>query len=93
MTNDTGREIHHFYNARQNCFDDLVILRKAWGHLSFAIEQAGHAYKALNVMRVECPDEIQYIVDATLEELERRCQLMDMPHYKQHYHLQNQEQA
>lgn len=77
-----------YYTVKQNCYDDLVLLRKAWGFTSFTIEAAGHAYKTLTIMWLYCPKEIQYIVDATLAELERRCELMNMHEFKTHYTLQ-----
>lgn len=84
-------DITEHYKVKQNCFDDLIVLREAWGHLSFTIQQAGHGYKLLTIMWLYCPPEIQYLIDATLSELERRCQLMGMPEYKEHYHLQENE--
>ncbi len=77
--------VNDYYADKQNCFNDLVVLRKAWGVTSFGLPQAVQAYKTLNTMWVSCPDDIQYMVTAALNELERRCQLMGIPEYRQYY--------
>lgn len=80
--------IDEYFKVKQNCYDDMIVLRKAWGYTSFTIEMAGHAYKTLTIMWLYCPIEIQYIVQATLSELQRRCELMDMYNYREYYNLQ-----
>jgi hypothetical protein len=82
------QSIDEYYRTAENCYADILVLREAWGHISFTIQQAGQAYKTLQLMWLYCPRTIEHIVQAHLDELEKRCQLMGMHAYKQYYHLQ-----
>lgn len=70
----TGVGYEEKYTDRQACFDDLRIARKGWGH---SRESDAAIHKTLGLMYIYCPNDIQDMVLANLEELDRRMQLCE----------------
>lgn len=65
-------DYEEYYSDKQRCFDDILVARKGWGQ---SLESDEQIHKTLGLMLIYCPDEIAYIVRATLEELELRMAL------------------
>lgn len=70
MTN----EIQEYFQDEKNCYRDIGAARKAFGSTTTTEAQYDQMEKTLSLMFLYCPEDIQDIVLATLEEAELRRQ-------------------
>ena len=62
-----------YYSDKQRCFADIHVARKGWGR---SLESDEQIRKTLGIMLIYCPEEITHVVRATLDELDRRIELL-----------------
>jgi len=71
-------DIADYYADKENCFRDIKIAREAMGSKSTTEEQWEQLDKGLGLMYIYCPEDIQYIVEAQMNESARRKFLLGM---------------
>lgn len=84
-------DIGEHYRVTQNCYDDLIVLRNAWGVTSFGLDQAKQAWKTLIIMYLHCPERIRFIVQSHIDEFQRRMELIGIQHYQHGEPLLNED--
>lgn len=61
-------EIQQYYSDIENCKRDLLTARRTFGDRKTTREQYDQLEKALGLMYLYCPEEIETFVSATLQE-------------------------
>lgn len=61
-----------YYSIKENCFADICTARKAFGNVNTTEEQYDQMEKALGIMYLHCPEDIQHVVLQTIQEAEIR---------------------
>lgn len=69
-------EIHHntsdplieYYSDKENCFTDIRAAREAFGSTRTTEDEYDQMEKALGIMFIHCPEDVQGIVEATMYE-------------------------
>lgn len=69
---ETNDALTEYYSDKENCFADIREARKAFGSTTTTEDQYDQMEKALGIMYLRCPEEIQHIVLATIQEAEFR---------------------
>lgn len=69
---ETNDALIEYYSDKQNCFDDICAARKAFGSTATTEAEYDQMEKALGIMFLHCPEEIQHIVEATIWEADMR---------------------
>jgi hypothetical protein len=64
--------IQEYYSDRDTCFKEIAQARKLFGNPKATLEQYAALDKGLGLMFLYCPEDIQPIVEATMEESDRR---------------------
>jgi len=65
--------ISELYSDESYCLQEIVRIREAWGNVNtFTERMIDSSRMVLGFMQLYGPGEIQVMVDATLDELERR---------------------
>lgn len=65
---NTSDPLIEYYSDKENCFSDIRDARKAFGSTATTEEAYDQMEKALGIMYLHCPEEIQGIVEATMQE-------------------------
>ncbi len=61
-------EIHNYYQNITNCNNDLTLARKTFSNRHTTRVQYDHMIKALNLMYSHCPNSLENVVMAILDE-------------------------
>jgi hypothetical protein len=69
---ETNDALSEYYGNKENCFADICAARKAFGSTETTEEQYDQMEKALGIMYLHCPEDIQGAVLATIHEAEVR---------------------
>jgi hypothetical protein len=69
---ETNDALTEYYSDKENCFADIREARKAFGSTTTTEEQYDQMEKALGIMYLHCPEDIQDIVLSTIQEAEIR---------------------
>jgi len=64
--------IQEYYQVEKNCYSDLVQARKCFGNTATTEAEFEAMEKALGLMYLYCPTDLQQIVLATMDEAEFR---------------------
>ncbi len=65
-------QIHDYYQSKKNCLSSIHTARKAFGSTTTTEEQYDQMEKTLGLMYFHCPENLQVIVQATIEEAGQR---------------------
>lgn len=65
-----------FYSKKDTCYKDITTAREAFRDKTTTGKQYDQIEKTLGIMYLYCPEEIQYIVLATLTECQCRRDLL-----------------
>lgn len=65
---ETNDALTEYYQDKENCFADIRAARQAFGNTTTTEEAYDQMEKALGIMYLRCPEEIQHIVLATIDE-------------------------
>ena len=68
MNDQLVNELEQYYKDSENCYLDLGLARKAFGSTCTTQEQYEQMEKGLGIMYLYCPENIQFLVLATMEE-------------------------
>ena len=66
--NNTSDPLIEYYSDKENCFSDIRDARKAFGNTETTEDAYDQMEKALGIMYLHCPEDIQHIVLATMDE-------------------------
>lgn len=69
---ETNDALTEYYQDKENCFADIRAARKAFGSTETTEDAYDQMEKALGIMYLHCPEEIQGAVLATINEAEIR---------------------
>jgi hypothetical protein len=69
---ETNDALVEYYNDKDNCIAEIQVARKAFGNKNTTEEQYDQMEKALGIMYLHCPEEIQSAVLYTINEAEQR---------------------
>jgi len=61
-------ELHEYFQDEKNCYRDLGAARKAFGSTTTTEAEYDQMEKTLGLMFLHCPENLQDVVLATLEE-------------------------
>jgi hypothetical protein len=64
--------LHEYFQDEKNCYRDLGAARKAFGSTATTEEQYDQMEKTLGLMFLHCPEDMQDIVYATMNEATTR---------------------
>ena len=68
----SGDALIEYYSDKDNCFAEIGVARKTFGNTKTTEEQYDQMEKALGIMFLYCPEDIQHFVQATMEEAATR---------------------
>jgi len=60
--------IHDYFQDAKNCYSDLGLARKTFGNTATTEAEYDQMEKTLGIMYFHCPEDLQDIVLATMEE-------------------------
>lgn len=69
-------DIQQYYQNRDNCLREIKLARDVFTSQASTVEQWAATHKALGLMFLYCPVTIQYMVEATLDEMQKRAALL-----------------
>ena len=69
---ETNDALTEYYQDKENCFTDIRAARAAFGNTNTTEAEYDQMEKALGIMYLHCPEEIQGAVLATINEAEIR---------------------
>jgi hypothetical protein len=71
--------IHEYFQDVQQCYADIRLARKAFGNTSTTVDEYDQMEKSLGLMYLHCPEDIQGVVLATIEEANWRRPYFNFP--------------